>query len=277
MTETNRGFKGIWIPREIWLSKSLSIHEKVMLAELDSLDVDGNGCWASNKFLGDFFGLSERRVRDVLKGLKDKGLIEIQYTYKVGTREIESRSIKISPEVYPHPDIDAAINRMQGAAESCHTPGRILPDPPAESCQTPRQDPARPPAGSCRVDNIYREYSNREYINKGASAKADAQGPDLDTKNFSPELKGKVEEWIQYKKEQRKAYRPTGLRSLLTQIEHNASKYGDHAVAELITECMAANYQGIIFDKLKSRTRVDNQPPMIYDGDDWNPDAIYGQ
>lgn len=143
--------------------------------------------------------------------------------------------------------------------------------PPSENPQVEKR------TQSNNKEPITKEGINKEANIKGASAKADAQGPDLDTKNFSPELKGKVEEWIQYKKEQRKAYRPTGLRSLLTQIEHNASKYGDHAVAELITECMAANYQGIIFDKLKSRPRVDNQPPMIYDGDDWNPDVIYGQ
>lgn len=34
----NRDFKGVWIPKEIWLSTELTLQEKVMLVEIDSLD-----------------------------------------------------------------------------------------------------------------------------------------------------------------------------------------------------------------------------------------------
>ena len=46
MDKLKRSFKGIWIPAHIWLNKSLSIQEKVFLAEIDSLDND-DGCYAS--------------------------------------------------------------------------------------------------------------------------------------------------------------------------------------------------------------------------------------
>ena len=42
-----RGFKGIWIPKEIWESKEISMQEKVFLAEIHSLDNE-QGCIASN-------------------------------------------------------------------------------------------------------------------------------------------------------------------------------------------------------------------------------------
>ncbi len=72
-------------------------------------------------------------------------------------------------------------------------------------------------------------------------------------------LKEKVEEWIEYKKEKREPYKPMGLKSLLTQIENNCRKYGTSNVIDIITESMACNYKGILFDKLVSR-KVEKDP-----------------
>ena len=47
----NRDFKGVWIPKEIWLNTDLSIIEKVLLVEIDSLDNSDRGCFASNEYL----------------------------------------------------------------------------------------------------------------------------------------------------------------------------------------------------------------------------------
>ena len=64
---TKRAFKGIWIPSTIWLDKDISIHEKVMLAEIDSLD-NKDGCFASNAYFAEFFSLSKRRVSTIING-----------------------------------------------------------------------------------------------------------------------------------------------------------------------------------------------------------------
>ena len=50
----NREFRGIWIPKDIWLNKDLSTNEKVLLAEIDSLGGSSNGCFASNQYFADF-------------------------------------------------------------------------------------------------------------------------------------------------------------------------------------------------------------------------------
>lgn len=73
-----RAFKGIWIPKEIWLSKNLTLQEKVFLVEIDSLDND-DGCFASNKHFAEFFGLSIGRVSQVINSLHEKGYIDVQY------------------------------------------------------------------------------------------------------------------------------------------------------------------------------------------------------
>lgn len=90
-----RGFKGIWIPKDIWFDKVLSWSEKLMLVEIDSLDC-GDGCYASNEYFMDFFSLSESRVSHIISGLKKKGYIEIEMTYKTGTRAIDKRIIKLA-------------------------------------------------------------------------------------------------------------------------------------------------------------------------------------
>lgn len=62
-----------------------------------------------------------------------------------------------------------------------------------------------------------------------------------------------VNDWIAYKKEQKKPYKPMGLKSLLTTIQKNVNEYGADAVVEVIRESMSANYQGIVWDRLKGR------------------------
>ena len=49
MKNNKRKFKGIWIPAEVWESKSLTLQEKVFLVEIDSLNND-NGCYANNNY-----------------------------------------------------------------------------------------------------------------------------------------------------------------------------------------------------------------------------------
>ena len=74
----NRDFKGVWIPKEIWLNTDLSIIEKVLLVEIDSLDNSDKGCFASNEYLAKFVQLSEGRVANIISNLKKrKFLIQV--------------------------------------------------------------------------------------------------------------------------------------------------------------------------------------------------------
>ncbi|MGH9820645.1 MAG: helix-turn-helix domain-containing protein [Pyrinomonadaceae bacterium] len=81
MAETQRPkprrvFKGVWIPREIYLAKDLSWTEKILLIEIDSLDGDEDkGCWASNRHLADFLGVSPGTAANLVSGLKKKGYV----------------------------------------------------------------------------------------------------------------------------------------------------------------------------------------------------------
>ena len=76
MEKHDRQFKGVWIPRDIWLNENLSILEKVLLTEINSLDNE-KGCYASNGYFAGFFGISERQISKYIGQLDQKGLIKI--------------------------------------------------------------------------------------------------------------------------------------------------------------------------------------------------------
>lgn len=71
-----------------------------------------------------------------------------------------------------------------------------------------------------------------------------------------PMLQDAFDRWLKYKSERKEAYKPQGLQALTTQVRNNADKYGAEVVARLIDECMAANWKGIIFDRLEKRDRA---------------------
>ena len=75
----------------------------------------------------------------------------------------------------------------------------------------------------------------------------------LDISN-KEKLKEKILEWNKYKIEKKKKYTETGINNLLKQIDKHVKEYGLNVVIDLIDECMASNYQGIIFDKLKEKS-----------------------
>lgn len=71
----NRDFKGVWIPKEIWLNEELTMLEKVIFVEIDSLDGQDH-CYASNEYFATFCNCSESKVSKAIKKLKDLGMIE---------------------------------------------------------------------------------------------------------------------------------------------------------------------------------------------------------
>lgn len=88
----NRAFKGIWIPKEIWLNDELSVMEKLFLVEIDSLDNE-DGCFASNAYFAGFFDISKGRCSQIIKSLERKKLIKIELIYE--GKQISKRVIRV--------------------------------------------------------------------------------------------------------------------------------------------------------------------------------------
>jgi len=111
-----RKFKGVWIPKEIWLSKELSIQEKVFLVEIDSLDNE-EGCYAKNAYFSEFFDVSKSRCSQVMTSLKEKGYISIDLIYK--GKEVDRRVVRI----------------LKGGSKYSNRPLSDIKHPPLENCE----------------------------------------------------------------------------------------------------------------------------------------------
>jgi len=104
MEKPARDFKGIWIPKDIWLSDELSLIEKVLFVEIHSLDNE-RGCFASNKYFAGFFGLHPRRIAEHIASLKEKGFITVTI------RNLNERVIHAAGKFARVPDRE--IRRLQ--------------------------------------------------------------------------------------------------------------------------------------------------------------------
>lgn len=93
--ELKREFKGIWIPKSIWISEELSVMEKVFLAEIDSFE-KSKGCYASNRYFSKFFHISITRVSQIISKLEEKGFIKTDMNFIPETKGIKNRTIKIN-------------------------------------------------------------------------------------------------------------------------------------------------------------------------------------
>ena len=89
-----RDFKGVWIPKEIWENKDLTLQEKVFLIEIDSLDGE-DGCYATNSHFSEFFRVTKGRCSQVISSLEEKKFITIQFI-KNEKKQIEKRIIRIN-------------------------------------------------------------------------------------------------------------------------------------------------------------------------------------
>ena len=118
--------------------------------------------------------------------------------------------------------------------------------PMTETPETDLPNTVKPDTGSPNTANpLQRKYLlDKEPINKESKEDAPPVVP------FQGELAEAFNDWITYKRERRQGYKPTGLKSLMTQTRKAAEQYGDHAVAEIIRTSMANGYQGILFDRL---------------------------
>lgn len=104
----NRDFKGVWIPREVYLDNRLNALDKIILVEIDSLDNGEEGCFASNKYLADFCQCSQTKVSNSISKLIKCGYIET-VGFDGRTRNLKSRLTKFNNQPYKICEADSQI------------------------------------------------------------------------------------------------------------------------------------------------------------------------
>lgn len=91
MTEQERKFAGVWIDSEIYLAADITPTEKLLIAEINSLD-KGDGCFAGNDYFAEFFITTPGNISNMISRLKDKGLV-------LDVSTDDGRRLKISDDI----------------------------------------------------------------------------------------------------------------------------------------------------------------------------------
>lgn len=97
----NRDFKGVWIPREIWLDTNLTWMQRLLLVEIDSLD-NADHCFASNAHFAEHLQLSKSRISDLISSLERAGYIQCRLDYS--GKQVIKRTITITNKVVSIPN-----------------------------------------------------------------------------------------------------------------------------------------------------------------------------
>ena len=105
-----RDFKGVWIPKEIWLDERLNALEKIIFVEIDSLCSDERGCFASNQYLAEFCQCSETKISKAISKLIDLGYL---YVVSFNGRQRELQSCLAKNARLPSKKCKAAKQKMQ--------------------------------------------------------------------------------------------------------------------------------------------------------------------
>ncbi len=131
-----RKFTHLSIPAGLWLYRGLSIVEKALIAEVDS--ISSPLCYASNQYFQAFFGLKRRQTSGLINGLVKKGWLTSQIDPAAGNKRIlrltpkaEELKLKDSAVVLSRKTAigyseklpeGMAMQGGEGIAKNCHSP-----------------------------------------------------------------------------------------------------------------------------------------------------------
>jgi len=104
-------FKGVWIPKAVFLIDDLTLHQKIVLSMVFNLSTD-KPCIATNHYIGEILGIHPTRVSVHLNNLKKMGYLDIKIA-RNESQHITKRLITPTP---------ALRKRIGGLSETANQP-----------------------------------------------------------------------------------------------------------------------------------------------------------
>ena len=212
----------------------MSANAKLLYGEISALTNSKGYCWASNQYFADLYKVSIKSISNWITQLEHKKYIKRELLYKDASKEILSRKIILSSAL--------------PMEENFHTYGKNLLGGIEENFHTPMEEKFQ---DNNTLSNNTINKSNRE--KKSNRKDTLSLIPLVEQSELSPPLQEVLKEWLEYKKEKKENYTEVGFKRTITEIKNNADRYGEKTVAELIGYCMAQNWKGIVFDRLKEK------------------------
>lgn len=198
--------------------------------------------------------LSEKKIRNALKNLEDKGVI-LTGNYNASaydrTRWYAFSDMAISILLKGKMEIEKTANQNSQNGEPIPD---IIPD------TIPDDNPPHIP-------------------HRGKSPKKENQPVRIPTQletGFSDTMQEAFEDWLSYKKERREQYKDTGLKTLVKKLKSSVEQYGEEAVIDMLTRTIAAGYQGPVWDWLtKAKQEPKEKPKKDYGWDGFYHEGMF--
>lgn len=140
------------IPTLVGIDKELPFGARVLYGLISSLSHKEGYCWATNAYFADILGVSKSSISNWISLLQKKGYITSDIIYKKGTREIESRHIKVNLVI--------SVSNMVKTEKKEDSKPDLSENikPLSELSQIPMRT-------DCEDINIYYKYNNNNNIN----------------------------------------------------------------------------------------------------------------
>ena len=159
--EQERDFKGVWIPKAVWLDRRLSALDKMILTEIDSLASEERGCFASNAYIADFCQCSEAKVTKSISLLIKLGYLYVA-SFNGRQRELKSR---LSKNIY-----EAESENVSGCSVENMRQGGKFYEAESENVRESKLD-------NKQDNNIFNNNSQKENKQKKKFSSDDGDAP----------------------------------------------------------------------------------------------------
>ena len=90
--------------------------------------------------------------------------------------------------------------------------------------------------------------NNTEQKKKKQSSEKVTATAVIEDKCFPADVENAVKDWVKYKQERRQAYKETGLKNLLSEVQNKIQDVGIEQVVYAIRHSISSNWQGIAWD-----------------------------
>lgn len=224
-------FKGIWLERSLWLSRELKAPEKLTLAVIEGLD-KGEGCYASNAYLGAILCKDASTVSTTLKGLRNKGYIRIGKTYDRYSPLVTKRLIYSTKKYLK----DAQHETFPNSGEPLEVAERPLEiaSENFESAKNPLE------TGKKTLENAPVITKDNKVIEKLIALYTD-----------NPELREALEEFMVIRKTLKAQNTVRGIKKLLADLDALASD--DHTKIQIVDQSISNGWKSVFELKTKDK------------------------
>lgn len=222
------------IPASVRYDKALPPAAKLLYGEITALCNQSGLCWAENSYFSELYEVSIRTVQSWINALLEKGYIYRNIQYAEDGKTVLRRCLSIvSPENTTQCRNFHEGNERNAAGVMKKNASIIL--QPNTTTNITGNNPPKSPTKS-------KQSAFEAMV-------VEAELPD--------DVRGAMRKWLEYKK---CSYQEMGFKTLLAIVQKKVDAYGAEAVVELVDECIANSWKGLIWEKLLKRSASPTPP-----------------